>query len=409
MTEQQELKWSPQQEEALTAVKAWLDGRDRGLDPRQCFYLAGYAGSGKTTLAREFAAEAELLAEFVAFTGKAALVLQQKGCPTARTIHNLIYIPVEKSKVKLFDLEEELGTLAEGDPRRTVLESEIQMEKDRLKSPSFALREESDITEFDLIICDEVSMVDEQMGSDLTSYGVPILVLGDPAQLPPVKASQGFFTKHEPDFMLTEVHRQAADSPVLKLATQVRNKQRLHRGEYGESKVVGKGALNIDEAMNHDQIICGKNATRHAINKQVRKTLGREGDLPVEGDRLICLRNDSSTGMMNGSFWVVLEDPTLEPDGDTLRMQVDDADRPGHPRIVMAHRHHFERRELPWFKAREALEFDYGYAVTCHKAQGSQWGSVLVYDESYCFRQDRHKWLYTAITRASQFVTIVQA
>ena len=406
------MKWSPQQQAALDAVRAWLDGRDAGTERRQTFYLAGYAGSGKTTIAREFAEQSGLSVVFVAFTGKAALVLQRKGCRDARTIHSLIYQPVIKSKATLLDLQEELGDLPEGDVRRAKLEQAIQDEKQRLKAPSFTRNEASTIVDWDLVICDEVSMVGEAMGQDLLSFGVPVLVLGDPAQLPPVKGG-GHFTNKEPDFTLTEVHRQAVGSPVLKLATEVRQGRTPNPGQYGSSKVVDKGVVQLDEAMAHDQIICGKNATRKAINRQVRRRLGRTSDLPQEGDRLVCLRNDKDKdgggGILNGSFWTVLADPKLDSSGEVMTMVIDDADCPGVPRIVTAWVHHFlgQGDELPWFRARDHQEFDYGYAITCHKAQGSSWRGVLVYDESWVFRKDRRKWLYTAITRAEEYVTVV--
>jgi len=405
------LTWSKQQQQALDAVRDWLGGRDQGTDPRQCFYLAGYAGSGKTTLAREFAIGTGLQVAFGAFTGKAALVLQKKGCPDARTIHSLIYVPVTKSKANLLGLQDEFALLAEDDPLRADIKREIEDEQKRLKAPSFALNEQGSILhDVDLVVIDEVSMLDDRMGEDLLKFNKPILVLGDPAQLPPVGKGTGYFTNREPDFMLTDVHRQAANSPVLKMATTVRSGGDLEQGVYGTSCVLPRKGISIEEAVrDFDQIICGKNETRKAINKQVREHLGFRGLLPQVGDKLICLRNDKDSALLNGSFWAVLAPPIEEQDGDTLRLALRDPDDEEAPaKVVMAHRHHFEGRELSWYKARDAQEFDYGYAITCHKSQGSQWNRVLVYDQSACFRQDRRKWLYTAITRAAESVTIVQ-
>jgi exodeoxyribonuclease-5 len=408
------LNWSPKQQAALADVRSWLDGWDTGRDKRQCFYLAGYAGSGKTTLAREFALGTGRHVEFGAYTGKAALVLQKKGCPDAKTIHSLIYVPVVKSKVKLLDLQEEFTAAKDRGDEDAMrdLQAEIEEEQRKLKAPSFALNEGNSILlDADLVVIDECSMVDDRMGEDLLRFGKPILVLGDPAQLPPVGKGTGFFTSREPDFMLDEIHRQAAGSPVLQLATKVRNgSSSLDLGDYGGgTRVLPKKGVTIAEAVeDFDQILCGKNETRRAINREIRRHLGYEGDLPVPGDKLICLRNDKESGLLNGSFWVVA-DSKVEEDGDTLRLVLrdpDDADAPA--KIEMAHRHHFEGRELPWFKARDAQEFDYGYAITCHKSQGSQWNRVLIYDQSACFRQDRRKWLYTAITRAAESVTIVR-
>ena len=401
------MNWSPQQREALAAVQNWIERRSSPV-----FYLAGYAGTGKTTLAREFALASGLQTEFVAFTGKAALVLQQKGCPDARTIHSLIYQPVIKSKATLLELQEALAELGPDDPAREDLERELAAEEQRLRSPSFTRRESSAIEDAELVVCDEVSMLGRQMGEDLLSYRVPLLVLGDPAQLPPVREC-GYFTDRDPDFLLTEVHRQAVDSPVLAMATEVREGHPLPLGERGSSRVVE--SVNLQEAMSeHDQVICGKNKTRRAINRQFRKRLGRTSDLPQAGDRLVCLRNDrdkeGGMSVLNGSFWNVLSVARVSEDGETVNLIIEDADEPGIPRIVTAWTHHFLGRgdDLPWFRARDHQEFDYGYAITCHKAQGSQWARVLVYDESWVFRQDRHKWLYTAITRASESVTIVR-
>ena len=400
-----ELSWDPEQIAALKAVRSWMEGRASGSDKRQCFYLGGYAGSGKTTLAREFARGWGGRVEFAAFTGKAALVLRQAGCPEARTIHSLIYVPVQKSRQNLRDLLLELAGLPIDHPERGEILQRIEDEQTNLKRPSFTLNLISGITEADLVIVDEVSMVDQQMGQDLMSFGVPILVLGDPAQLPPVASSQGYFTSRDPDFMLRKVHRQAKGSPVLGLATSIRNGQGLQLGEYGTSRVLAAKSLTAEQAMAFDQIIVGKNETRKGINSRIRELLGRKSDLPEEGDRLICLRNDRETGLLNGSFWIVLQCVVI--DDHRLNLIIEDADNTGSHLVVTAHRHHFEGRDLPWYEAREAHEFDYGYAITCHKAQGSQWPSVLVYDQSWIAREHRRKWLYTAVTRASESVTII--
>ena len=64
--------------------------------------------------------------------------------------------------------------------------------------------------------------------------------------------------------------------------------------------------------------------------------------------------------------------------------------------------------ELAYPIRRESDEFDYGYALTVHKAQGSQWDDVLLFDESYAFREHRARWLYTGLTRAAKRLTIVR-
>src|SRR5688500_11043036 len=183
---------SPQQDAALLAVSRWM----KSCRP-PVFRLFGYAGTGKTTLARKIAENVEGDVLFAAFTGKAAQVMRNKGCPGARTIHSLIYRPRGEKP------EKETGEL----------------------QPAFALNRTSEVRKAKLVVIDECSMVDQKLGLDLLSFGTPILVLGDPGQLPPVKNGEGgggFFTERAPDVMLTEVHRQAMDNPIIALAGKVR-------------------------------------------------------------------------------------------------------------------------------------------------------------------------------------------
>lgn len=197
------MSWSPQQEAAIKDVRAWLKDKSR-----QVFYLAGYAGTGKTTLAKDLAGGVRGEVLYGAFTGKAALVLHRKGCDGASTIHSMIY-----------KLDEEQETW----------------------QPSFTLNPFSPVKDADLVIIDECSMVDEGLGRDLLSFGTKVLVLGDPAQLPPVKG-EGFFTARTPDVMLTEVHRQALDNPIIAMSMKVREGGRLDPGEYGSSACSFRGS-----------------------------------------------------------------------------------------------------------------------------------------------------------------------
>lgn len=396
--------WSPEQERALAAVKDWLTNSDQ-----QVFRLFGYAGTGKTTLAKALAEDAgEVL--FAAFTGKAAHVLQTKGCP-ASTIHSLIYQVREKSMAAVRIAEQRLAKrLQELDPKDVDKDAEvIQLRKilsdeaENANQPFFKLNLDSPVRDADLVIIDECSMVDGRMGEDLLSFGTKVLVLGDPAQLPPVMG-EGFFTNAKPDVMLTEIHRQAKGNPIIDLATMIRTFQRPKVGTYGSSVVMPKEELNKEIAMAADQIIVGRNKTRHGYNARLRQLHGYEGLLPNPGERVICLRNNHEVGLLNGSIW----DVTAALELDTDRIVMDLINEDGQTQNVEAHTHYFQGREkdLSPFLKREAEEFTYGYAITCHKSQGSQWNSVLVLDEGWCFRDDRWKWLYTAVTRAANRVVI---
>lgn len=418
---------SPQQGEALDAFTVWYRRvrKDRtALLEKPFWYLGGYAGTGKTTLAKEATNEATRVG-YGAFTGKAASVLRSKGCPGATTIHKLIYTTHDGDDTALraqyarleglhlerknlpADAPEEAGR--ELDRQIATLQRTITQEQKKGSRMAFRLNPASDVSGLDLLVIDECSMVDDRIGNDLLSFRVPILVLGDPAQLPPVGGA-GFFTRHDPDYLLTEIHRQAEDNPILHLATLVRKRQRIEVGRYGSSRVLPRGHADCRElALGADQLICGRNKTRHANNDKIRDALGRKRPTPVEGDRLVCLRNDHEAGLSNGSMWRVV---SSYPDDDRMRVDLIIRSEEGSPEeiAVEAHLHHFLGREhelTPWAK-RDAQEFDYGYAITCHKAQGSQWPSVYVDDESASFSNDWWRWQYTAITRASETVTVMQ-
>lgn len=400
------IELSPTQAAASELVRAWLS---RGYNPEQpVFRLFGYAGSGKTSAAMSLAEHAEGRVCFATFTGKASSVLRDKGCYSAQTIHSLIYVPKIKGAQHLAKLQEEMRATADEDRQRE-LRLQIEAERANLKRPSFTLNLESQLKGASLLVLDEVSMVGTAIAQDLLSFQVPILALGDPAQLPPVRDG-GYFTEATPDVMLTEVHRQALDSPVLALATKVRQGEPIEYGDYGSSRVVRKGVLSIQELAAHDQVICGRNATRHAVNARIRKeVMGFENHLPVAGDKLVCRRNDRDTGLLNGTQWTVMAAEVLDADRVQLDILDPTASEP-YAFPVVAHRHHFEGRAheiAPW-DAREAQHFEYGYVVTAHTAQGSGWPSVAVIDESACFKQDARRHLYTSITRASERVTVIR-
>ena len=361
-----------QQEDALARVRAWLaDGSGRAPVMR----LFGYAGTGKTHLARHLASGIGGTVCFAAYTGKAALVLQRSGCPDATTIHSLIY---------------RTRTRPDG-------------------SAEFVRNPSSPVARAKLVVIDECSMVDETVGQDLLSFGVPVLVLGDPAQLPPVK-SAGFFTSEKPDVMLTEIHRQAKDNPIVRVATAIREGRSVPYGEYGTVVVGRRGERGAAEALEADQILVGLNATRSAFNAQIRRHLGRAGDLPEAADRLVGLRNDHDLGVFNGGLYEVADRPSI-PSGGVIQMRVRPQDVAASPPVaVSVRRELFEggMEDLSFREVRGTQHFDYGYALTTHKAQGSQWDHVLAYDESEVFGRDARRWLYTAVTRASERLTLIR-
>ena len=369
------MSWNPQQDKALKEVDKWLINyyTSKG-SKKQVFYLAGYAGTGKTTLAKHFAENVDGDVMFAAFTGKASLVLRKNGCAGARTIHSLIY----KARVN-----EETGEV------------------------TWSINRESALSDAKLLIVDECSMVDGDLGRDLLSFKKPILVLGDPGQLPPVSGA-GFFTNGKPDIMLTEIHRQGKDNPIIHLATEIRNGTYPDFGTYGDSRIISK--MSSRDALEADQILVGRNVTREDMNRKIRKLLKLDPEQPVVGDKLICLKNDKDLGIFNGGMFTLQQilNKKFKTNFFHYRLDSDDEDRP--PVIVKVHKSFF-MDEVPvpdWKVLKGSQQMDYSYSITTHKSQGSQWGNVLILDESYCFRDMWQKWLYTAITRASDRITLVK-
>lgn len=387
------MEWGSQQKAALDGVSAWhkncLAEIDRGEPLSQPVYrVFGFAGSGKTTLAVHFANSIDGATCYAAFTGKAAMVMRKAGCEGASTIHSLMYEPKRNRETEIIE---------------------------------FKWNIDSDAARAALICIDEVSMVDEQLGADLLRYGVPILVLGDPAQLPPVKSRKdnengtgaGFFTAQEPDVMLTEIHRQARENPIIQLATLIREGGELDVCDLGRAKVITRDQVNSKMILDADQVLVGRNLTREQYNNRIRELRGIQSVFPVKGEKLVCLRNDKSLGIHNGGmFEVVQQRPMNKTLGRKHRMQM----------VVKSLDHDnafaFEvecaqecwkggLNELHWKAKRGTQEFTFGYALTVHKSQGSQWDDVVIFDQSAAFRDDWRKWLYTGITRAAETLTIV--
>ncbi|MCR4283410.1 MAG: ATP-dependent RecD-like DNA helicase, partial [Bauldia sp.] len=275
--------------------------------------------------------------------------------------------------------------------------------------PTFVLNNDSEAGKVALVVIDECSMVDEEIGRDLLSFGTPVLVLGDPAQLPPI-AGGGFFTSAEPDIMLTEVHRQAADDPIIRMSMIVREGGLLELGTYGGSRVVGREDIDQQEVLEADQVLVGRNNTRRNYNARMRELLERKSPVPVAGDTLVCLRNDRKRGLLNGSLWRV--DRVRKPRKGLLRYTLNPEEGEiGKRRTVVSINPAFFDGTvdgLPFAERRRSDEFDFGYVLTVHKAQGSQWDDVVLFDESFAFRENRARWLYTGITRAATRLTVVR-
>jgi ATP-dependent exoDNAse (exonuclease V) alpha subunit len=298
-------------------------------------------------------------------------VLRQRGCESVSTIHRLIY------------------------------DSYYDAERRRF---THALKDELTLGEIGLIVVDEASMVNETIGRELLSFKRPTLIIQDPAQLAPPDGIS-FFSGDRPDAMLTEIHRQVADNPILRLAERIRRGEPLprKRTRMGDALRITDDEQNIEE---HDIVLTGTNDTRNRRNRRLRRQFKFKERYPQRGERLVCLRNDHTVDdpVYNGSIWQVKrvrhskddELPTVELD---LTSDYDGISTVEVPLECFTDRA---------FTYRPGLQlFDYGYALTVHKAQGSEWPSVMLIDESACFRSEARRWLYTAITRAKERLTVV--
>lgn len=375
---------------ALFKMLAWYDDTE---SDNKVFTLSGRSGSGKSTLIKVFRNISNIddsEVRYCAYTGKAVNVLNSKGIP-AVTLHRLIYYVVKNKKTK-----------------------EIK----------FIKKEPNELWGIKLIILDEYSMVGESIFKDLMSYGIKVILVGDLNQLQPINDNP---ISTNIDAQLNQVVRQAKDSPILKLATTVLNHKELGEGVLSNKVIVTPRNKLPDELLcNPDfQVICGYNSTRSSINQKIRKSLGRTGRYPVPGDRVICTANDWSIlvnenmNLTNGLQGTVVrvkfpEDLYCECDNPLNPNKKKDYrwwtfyaeilfDGCKDPLALYINRCCFDYEYADLIDEALGHWFEFGYCITCNKAQGSEFKNVILIDEPV---GDRYKWLYTGITRAKESLIV---
>ncbi len=416
---QAQVQLTPDQEEAIALIEEWFFNLNN-----QIFVLCGYAGTGKTFLVdyavKRLGLTAGESAVFVTPTGKAASVLIRGGTP-AGTVHSLIYTREEDIEV------DENGEVISERFLRFVKKEKID---GKIK----------------LIVVDETSMVSDEVLRDLLSFGVKCLFCGDSAQLPPVGGTNTLLSM--PCVTLTQIVRQEENNPIVRLAQRAREGGYIDFGDYGKGvAVLSRYDLTAEERqtlfLKADQIIVGTNRTRMAINREVREYLGIAPTalLPLDGEKIICTLNDwSKTLDEEGNFHLVngiigkcfqvreAEDGlgVLDFQADFLQEKVYNlpfdigaftAGRYLHGYGAKAytmydgtvvHENNFQALRSGKVKREDTVcRFEFAYAVTCHKAQGSEYDFVIVLDESNLFENGR-EWLYTAITRAKKKLLIIR-
>lgn len=373
---------------------------DRYRNGEKYTCIAGFAGTGKSTLVR-FVIEAldipDEYIRYVAFTGKASEVLRKKGNPNAITAHKLLYQARQKKDGTYFF---EPRRALEGLPR--------------------------------IIVVDEVSMLPKNMWDQLCTYPVYILALGDPFQLPPVLASQENHILDHPHIFLDEIMRQAAENDIIQISMKIRNQEKLKPYQGKDVQIFKNEDLCSGMLEWADQILTATNLQRHSINLNMKNG----SNMPVEEDKVICLQNkwdllsEQENPIVNGtigylenlrlkeysyrtkSFWIphvrVLNADVRTDDGDVYYDVPIDYKALLTGEKTLTAKQEYAVRNTKYPNPSLPVEFNYGRAITVHRAQGSEWSKVLVLEENFPFDKVEHaRWLYTAITRASEKATLI--
>ena len=378
--------------------------------------IAGYAGTGKSTLVSHIVEALNLYPEdvcYVAFTGKAALVLREKGCSNSMTAHRLLYHSKELPN----------GTFEH--------------------TPRVRLR-----NNYRLIVVDEVSMIPVDMWNLLLSHNVHVIALGDPGQLPPIDGESELLT--HPHVFLDEVVRQAQDSEIIRLSMDIRDGISLKPYKGKEVVIISKDQLNDFYYSGADQIIAAKNVTRNDINWTCRKIkFGNDVPrYPLAGEKAICLKNywnvlsngidicsdveifdddvwddtnamdllDCADPLINGMIGELSNinfKHNVSKYGDIMEADFSIGDKNKFNKLFLDYKLFAESKQTinsdNWKEFRgmaKPMLFDYAYCITCHKSQGSEFDKVLVFNE-YMKSTDHKRWLYTAATRAKKKLIIV--
>ena len=341
-------------------------------------------GSGKSTLVQFIIQELhipESKIAYVAYTGKAALVLKSKGCPGATTAHKLLYHTTE---------------LPDGTFEHTPKEK-----------PDKSLK---------LIVVDEVSMLEKEQWDILMRWGVHVICLGDPFQLPPISQDNGVL--QHPHIFLDEIMRQAQDSEIIRLSMDIRAGKPLSTFKGKDVWVVPKDTITNRMLSTADIVLCGKNATRYFLNQKIRRLRWQDQykDEPIEGDKIICLKNYWNKGdLANGLIGNITNIEKKEDFFLKTKLLADfrtDDDvfydlsmdyqlfTDGKPLVNQDNWRQYPREIRP-------MEFDYAYSVTVHKSQGSEYGKVVLFNEYLGKDREQYlRWLYTGCTRSSEKLVV---
>lgn len=387
-----------QQSEALEKAYKWYKAQTK-----QVFTICGRAGTGKTTIVSALIERLGLQSHevlFMAYIGKAAMVLSMKG-NFAKTIHSSIY---------------DMGPV----PRYDEFGSPI-MKNGRPVTRMGFVKKETIGKGIKLLVIDEASMVNKDIALDILSFGIPIITLGDLNQLPPVFGSP--YLLHEPDVVLTEIMRQAKGNPIVTLANMILEGFDIPLGKYGDKcLVIPKEKVSDELMMRSDIILCAKNATRDGINYHIRHNIREiETQFPVIGDKVICRKNNwgltlkkSGLSLINGMIGYIDDIDLSSYKRNTLKIDFrpDFIDNDLFKDIQIDPNWMFmsyaQKQKAQYNPFDQTNKFEFGYAITVHLSQGSQFNNVLLFDEWMGDRDFYKKLMYTGITRAVNGLVIAK-
>lgn len=385
------MTFTSQQIEAIQNCVEWYYTKSTFKD---VFVVGGYAGTGKSTIVNKIVEILRIPKNsvlFCALTGKAALVLRLKGL-NANTIHKTFYAVYKSSKGIKFRLKKKLDFPPQ------------------------------------LIIIDEFSMVDQKTLDDIRTFKIPVIGIGDPGQLPPIYGNNEFMRDSNGiDCFLTQIMRQSDESGILDLAYKSRNMLPIEYGVHKSCEVMDSSQFNRSP-LDYDCVLCWKNSTRQTLNQYIRGLKKMNSIYPVKGDKLLCLRNnynyeidynDVPIYMTNGLILICTEDSIVMDSGNNKYVQVvckPDFSDQEQEFVLKCYPEVFEQynsEEKLFIDPQEdddgeLVHLDFGYALTVHKSQGSEWGNVLILNEFKGSQALYAKWMYTAITRAKKSLTIVK-
>lgn len=364
--------------------------------------ISGYAGTGKTTAIKHLIPSLGVDEDdvvYTAFTGKACEVMKKKGNKNVSTLHKLLF-------------------------------------KSYLKADGTYARQVVDYIDYKIVVVDECSMVPMQFRQILEHMpNIFIIYLGDDAQLPPIKKEDDNHLLDAPDAKLTQIMRQAEGNDIIDIATAIRQGEQLSYYNGKDAKILRKNELNEGMLLWADIIICATNRTRAFLNKEVRRIKGYTGDI-VEGEKIICLRNNwdittpiEEAPLINGMIGYahnILESGINFPRYlggrvDTFNLEVEtESGEYFNPISIdkqcfltntptLTPQMKYKVLKNKEWKGYLPEEMTYGYAITCWKAQGSQWDKVLLYEEGFPYEEElRQRFLYTAVTRAADKLVILK-